>query len=185
MDPSLDRTPRDGPRLPLLSHFLDSLTRCMTDTSLHRTPKVGPYRSPVIFFVSLKDGHLSRQHTSIIFFFGLYTMNTSQDRTPRVGSLPFFSHFLYKNLYKTDTSLNRKPGAGACVRHFLRLSVRCIPYYKYKLGEKNVNIILTVIIMNKFACESRLDKPFPPNVYNTLSLKKGRLEENHSPTSLK
>ena len=26
--------------------------------------------------------------------------------------------------------------------------------------------------MNKFACESRLDKPFPPNVYNTLSLKK-------------
>ena len=39
--------------------------------------------------------------------------------------------------------------------------------------------------MNKFACESRLDKPFPPYVYNTLSLKKGRLEENHSPTSLK
>ena len=39
--------------------------------------------------------------------------------------------------------------------------------------------------MNKFACESRLDKPFPPNVYNTLSLRKGRLEENDSPTSLK
>ena len=39
--------------------------------------------------------------------------------------------------------------------------------------------------MNKFACESRLDKPFPPNVYNTMSLKKGRLEENDSPTSFK
>ena len=64
-------------------------------------------------------------------------------------------------------------------------TIRCIPYYKYKLSEKSVNIILTAIIMNKFACESKLDKPFPPNVYNTLSLRKGRLEENDSPTSLK
>ena len=37
--------------------------------------------------------------------------------------------------------------------------------------------------MNKFACESRLDKPFPPNVYNTLSLRKGRLEESYLPPS--
>ena len=29
--------------------------------------------------------------------------------------------------------------------------------------------------MNKFACESRLDKPFPPYVYNTLSLKKRKV----------
>ena len=56
----------------------------MTDTSLHRTPKVAPYRTPVIFFVSLKHGHLGRQDTSILFF-GLYTMNTSQDMTPGVG----------------------------------------------------------------------------------------------------
>ena len=183
MDPSLDRTPRDGPRLPLLSHFLDSLTLYMTDTSLHRTPKVGPYRSPVIFFVSLKDGHLSRQDTSIIFF--LDSIQWTPPKTGHLELVPIVLQSFSLTLYKTDTSLNRKPGAGACVRHFLRLSIRCIPYYKNKLGEKNVNIILTVIIMNKFACESRLDKPFPPNVYNTLSLKKGRLEENHSPTSLK
>ena len=153
----------------------------MTDTSLVRTPKVGPYRSPVIFFVSLKDGHLSRQDTSIIFF------NSIQWTPPKTGHLelvPIVLQSFSLTLYKTGTSLNRKPRAGPYRSSFSWLSIRCIPYYKYKLGEKNVNIILTVIIMNKFACESRLDKPFPPNVYNTLSLKKGGLEENHSPTSL-
>ena len=120
-DGHLPKPDTKGWSLPFFSHFLCFSIRWTLPQTGHL--QMVPAVLHSFFFDSLQDGHLPKPDTKgwSLPFFSHFLCFSLRWTTPNTGHLELVATVLQSfslTLYKTDTSLNRKPRAGPCRSSF-------------------------------------------------------------------